>query len=54
MQGHAPQMPNEAGVLIGFGGRSLVTFPEHFCVMVGEETRFGSGESGIEEEELEV
>lgn len=52
LQGRIPQRPGETGVLIGFGGRSLVTFPKHLCVLVGEETGFGSVEKGIEEEEF--
>lgn len=51
-QGWIPQRPSETGVLIGFGGRSSVTFPEHSCVVVREETGFRSVENGIEEEEF--
>lgn len=47
-----PPPSREMDVLIGRDIRSLVPFPKHFYVVVGEETRFGWIENWIGDEEF--
>lgn len=41
-------------MLIGFGGRSSVTFPEHSCVVVEEESDLGQSRMELKQRNLKV